>query len=247
MQQSSVWSRLGQIALKYPFEAGLGYIKLGNGITHAKEWKPFFTDLATWITVFSEGDWWRYPRSEFYHARAAFIAVMRSIWVSSLDHREKFTDETEESWTLALSALSTVWQKFKLTPSSDFPQLLRLARCTISASLSSSWEYFVGKQDPPEPFRSQLGKSLIEFVSKTRNQIPVATSELNQDISHDNRPALERLVELLETVGHAILTEYGPGGGEIQLEGSHKKYQDSDDLAKLLLAELDALQKIDNV
>ncbi|KAJ6602848.1 hypothetical protein DFH09DRAFT_452994 [Mycena vulgaris] len=254
MQRSEVWSNFGRIALQFQL-ANVGemrwtadlYVKMGRSLANTDWGKSLISpDLSTWINVFVGG----LPWGRNYWARENFSSVICAVWVPELDKQHNFSDETEESWALALSALSKVWDSFKYP---NLHKLIRLARCTVTTSLRV--QYYLPwldmerniSLDCRKIFSSQLGTTLVEAAARAREANPehdpaVSPGNLNSDARHDGTQILERLAEFLEALGQKIGTELDPGRGEMRLSGSMKHYKDWTELQKHLLGELNDLE-----
>ncbi|KAJ6602845.1 hypothetical protein DFH09DRAFT_1125643, partial [Mycena vulgaris] len=250
MQPPEVWSHLGRIALR--FQAAVGflwvgeisdlYIKIGRNLVNSDGGKSLISqDLPAWINVFvSGGEWGRN-----YEAWENFSSVIRAVWVPELNTQHKFSDEKEESWALALSALSKVWGFFEHP---DLHEFIRLARCTVSTYQRFYYHLPRPKEGSlhyGEVFGSQLAKALLEaggrFRSMTVVQDPaVSPGNSNSDAQQEGTQPLERVAGFLEALGHKIGTEVEPG--EVQLSGSTKHYKDWMELEKHFMAELDNLE-----
>ncbi|KAJ7113173.1 hypothetical protein C8R44DRAFT_856153 [Mycena epipterygia] len=253
MQQAIIWPQLGRVALKYPALACGRYIGIGTKIAEIPEWKPFvYRDLPTWITLFSSKGWGRpdIPRDPF-------ISVLRTVWVPDFD-QHRFADTTENTWALALTALSNVWGSFDFSDARNLHEVPRLGHCTVSAALQV--KYFIRqpwtepsydeKMISPSPraiFAAHLGQSLTEAAARVRRVLkeyghghggPGSMSGVIPSTQD-----LERMAELLGELGRKIGTEFEPGSGEVRFGKSRKTYKDWSDLERQLQAEMDGLEE----
>ncbi|KAJ6506014.1 hypothetical protein DFH09DRAFT_1289161 [Mycena vulgaris] len=223
MQDCSVWSHLGRVALKVGTSRRNLYIGIGANIANSAFWKPFmYQDLSSWIQIWSPNDWGSGGSSW-----PKFTAVICDIWVPDFDKDYKFTDETEKSWALAITALSNVWEKsaFAATACHDF---IRLARCTVSTVLQVRYIHrllgnrymnllggrFFDKSlqnSTRATFSSRLSTSLIQATRNARNAIPTS------DIAREDEQAFQRVIVLLETLGQKIGADFEPGSGEVKI------------------------------
>jgi hypothetical protein len=228
MQRSAVWSQLGRVTLKYSDYVDLGcYLSLGEDIAKIAEWKPIiYEDLSTWIAAFIH-----YTDSFPSHSNldsVTFVSVIRSIWVPEFTDQMQLVDERNKSWVLALTALANVWKTFQFSPVSTL-ECFRLARCTVSTSLSVQyfhWEYdFTQKTIPSDirkAFAPQLGQALIQAAANVRSILIESTPELLGGTGPEESPPVERIAELLDVLGEKLRTEFEPASGEVQLGGITK-------------------------
>ncbi|KAJ7487336.1 hypothetical protein B0H11DRAFT_1116475 [Mycena galericulata] len=235
MQQYSVWSQLGRVAIEHS-DFKVYYIGLGGRLANTAHWKPFiYQDLPTWITtnVFGHDRW---GRDFFMHE--TFMSVIRNIWAPDFEEHHKFADDTEKSWALAISALSNVWKnlEFIATPTKE---IIRLARCTISASLCD--KYFIWSSS------STSGWDEKRLASAVRG---IFASRLGASLTHAARNIVlashftthVRIADLLAVLGNKLGNEFESGHGEVVIGGEKKEYKDWDGLNDYLVAELDALE-----
>ncbi|KAJ6602863.1 hypothetical protein DFH09DRAFT_1470940 [Mycena vulgaris] len=248
MQQSEVWSHLGQIALRFQYGRIVDfYIKMGRNLVNTDSGKSLISqDLSAWINVFVGGREW----GGNYNARENFSSVIRAVWVPELNKQHNFSDEMEESRTLALSALSKVWDSFKYP---NLHELIRLARCTVTTSLRVQYEHpWLDKERNislgcRKIFSSQLGKVLVEAAAHTRKAGTEDDPRVSLSISSSGAQetqTLERAAKILEALGQKIGTEFDPGSGEVKLGGSKKHYRDWAELEKHFMMELDDLEAL---
>ncbi|KAJ6602823.1 hypothetical protein DFH09DRAFT_1069186 [Mycena vulgaris] len=255
MQQSDVWSLLGRIALRSLEISGIAdlYIEMGKNLKDTQWKSSIYQDLHTWINVFAGGrEWGR----RYHYSTRRFGAMIRKVWVLEFDEAQTFRDEAEKSWALALSALGKVWEGFE----QHDRHIIELFRCTTATPLrvhyvhlDKPWNW-VEKQFPSDCraiFACQLGEALLEAAARMKAIPPnKPESSTGSDIGHDEKKTLERISDVLVTLGHTIRTELEPGGGEVQLGGSKKRYQNWTELQKLFWEELDDLEaslKAENV
>ncbi|KAJ6589411.1 hypothetical protein B0H19DRAFT_1226933 [Mycena capillaripes] len=234
LHNSSVWSQLGHVALKYPHFA-FHYHQLGNNILNKPEWKQIISaDLPTWITTFIIGG--LYPKTD-----SNFISVIRSVWVPDFHDPDKVIDERNESWILALLALSKCWEAFEFTTASHDSVLL--GRCTVSMALRLN--YFPRAYENPIPrnirasFFPNLSKSVTQAATNARNAVPTES-----DGPYHVTPTLGRVSNFLEVLGEKLRTEFEPTQGEVQLRGVTKYYGNWTELEEHFAAELDVLEEL---
>ncbi|KAJ7113058.1 hypothetical protein C8R44DRAFT_797132 [Mycena epipterygia] len=242
-QGSSVWSHLGRIALEYPQMAHC-YIELGKNLAHTPGWGPIiYEDLATWITVFSGNVWGRNSLP-----RAAVISVIRNVWVPDFDIQYRFADATEESWALALTALSTVWDNFRFAGLQSLTEVVRLGRCTVSTAFQvECFHYEPGgvrgwNQISPKTraiFSKQLTKSLTLAADNARKAFDLQ-NPLSGVQAESKNYAPEPIAQWLETLGETFGSEFD---AEVHLGGSRKECNDWGVLKNHFLAELEALDR----
>ncbi|KAJ7841092.1 hypothetical protein B0H14DRAFT_3140353 [Mycena olivaceomarginata] len=171
------------------------------------------------------------------------IKVLRTIWISDSAEQHNFADTTEESWALAMTALSNVWCKieFSTMPSHE---LIRLARCTVSMSFHvtySTWSSFKGttiektiSRKHRRIFSLRLGETLTETAQTATNPV-LAWPETQLS-------GIQQVSRFLEELGHRIRGDFVPGTGEVQIGGEMKRYRDWVELKEHFMAELDRLE-----
>ncbi|KAJ7659204.1 hypothetical protein DFH06DRAFT_1472617 [Mycena polygramma] len=234
LQDSSVWRQLGRVAVKYPALA-IDYIGLGKKIAHASEWKlAIHADLPAWLNAYI-GIPYLWDSSDW---EAQFIAVIYAIWVRP--EHGRLLDRNNESWILAITALTNVWDTLELLPS--LRECLRLARCTAATSLRANYLY-LDKYTPISHniraiFSVKLGKSLVQSAIEARSAISLAQSEELPMV------VVDRVAELLTRLGEKIGTEFGPASGEVALGGAMKSYANWEELQRHFDAEIDALEEL---
>ncbi|KAJ6602831.1 hypothetical protein DFH09DRAFT_1125604 [Mycena vulgaris] len=261
MQKSSVWSHLGSIALRYPNVAGFHYIEMGYNLSRSEEWKSvIYEELPTWIAVFASEGWGR-AISDAPTAVETFIIVTHNIWGRPDEHHQ-VSNKTEASWAAALTALSNIWEKIPLDVAPiRLNGLVELTRCTISTSLEvdhflpTHWDILRPDNDrkpiPPDlraTFCPRLGKSIAQAASKIRNTISEEGLQNRGPsgfpIADDQNRALERVVDVLATLGQKIGSEFEPAIGELTLGGSKKRYENWRELKNHFQTELDDLEAV---
>ncbi|KAJ7113151.1 hypothetical protein C8R44DRAFT_984939 [Mycena epipterygia] len=241
MQQYSLWMHLGRITLKYQGRTTLCYLEMGDKLAKIPAWKQaLHADLPTWLTVFSENDEWKND----FHSQHIFIFVIRSVWLPDVaEDDDMLQDTTEESWAVAIMALSKVWNVFDFNTPHAFREFLRLIRCTVSTSLQvNCFDWFKAEHFPPDiraVFSSQLGKTLTKAAETARKTTP---EDGNSHILH-NTHAVKRVADLLRVLGKKISTEFEPASGNIQLGGSRKRYEDWEELRKHFENEINAVEQ----
>ncbi|KAJ7479782.1 hypothetical protein FB451DRAFT_1239806 [Mycena latifolia] len=259
MQESGAWAHLGRIALQFSDINPLAnwYLDMGKNVEDTGDWKPFiYQDLSTWISVFSGDEWGRHS-----HSREKFNSVMQNVWVTEFDQQHKFTDDTEESWGLAILALSGVWGNFQFDNCNEF---IRLARCTISTALQA--RYFVQLPTLPHHFEAQYSERIISLNMKATFSSQLGASLNRAAVNARNADPhnawgphhstglrehiLERVSGFLDVLGHKIGTElfepraeFEPRSGEVQLGGLTKVYKNWAELQIHFMAELGALEE----
>ncbi|KAF7333404.1 hypothetical protein MVEN_02356200 [Mycena venus] len=238
MQQYSVWSYFSRVTLKDPRMFSKRYIEVGADLVKISTWRPsIYNELPTWIAVYS-GDRW-------LGNYEAFTSVIRTLWVQDWDENQIFVDDSEESWSLSLTALANVWRKFEFIPalSSDF---IPLARCTVSTSLLVNYLTHRSSTDKVHErtmtwtcrvsFSPLLGQSLCQAAQNAR-------SAMSSDILYQTKDVLERVEEFLEILGKKIGSEFHPGSGEVEIRGEVKGYSDWDELRGHFMYELNELEE----
>ncbi|KAJ7917897.1 hypothetical protein B0H13DRAFT_2321970 [Mycena leptocephala] len=255
MQEKSVWSQLGRVALTYSdlhFIHLPSYFSLGEDIAKTAEWKPIiYEDLSTWITAFIHhtNSFPYFPNLD----SATFVSVIRSVWVPEFTDQLQLVDKRNESWILALIALANVWKAFQFSPVSAVA-CLRLARCTVSTSLRV--HYFGNDRFATSPIPSniravyipQLGEALIQAAGNARNTLtrssPPPLGDMGEEESHNTTPPFEPIAAMLGVLGEKLRTEFEPTSGDVQLGGATKQYKDWKQLREYFEAELDALKEL---
>ncbi|KAJ7479718.1 hypothetical protein FB451DRAFT_1556572 [Mycena latifolia] len=246
MQQSSLWHHLGRTALRFDKiqRVAAQYVELGEEIAGLPEWKqPIFTDLPTWITVFA-GDTW----GGKIQVTQAFMSVIRTVWVPKAASQYDFLDETEESWALAITALSHMWGIAHSSAALGPDGFARLAKCAVSTSLVV--DYYHGDElrqistDCRAIFASHIGKTLVQAAAWAKNGIP--QNEIQScpgpDRSDNQTKAVIRVAELLGVLGQKLATEFKPGAGEMKFGGLTKRYRNWLELENHILKELRGLR-----
>ncbi|KAF7336328.1 hypothetical protein MVEN_02181200 [Mycena venus] len=251
MLQWNVWAHLGRVSLQFASRINLTdlYIQIGENIADTAGWKlSMRQELPTWIEAYSTADEW----SQKQHLTAKFSSVIRKIWLPEFD---KLSDEDEESWVLALSALSHVWWEIRFTDGPDWQRFVQLTRCTISASLQT--RYVWGKSiaiTTRTTFSSPLGTALTQAAADARWALsgptehsmenPLPFYPLVETRTDEETQALGRVADFLEALGQKIGTEFEQKSGQILLGGSLKRYNDWKELKKYFMAELDSLERV---
>ncbi|KAJ7659199.1 hypothetical protein DFH06DRAFT_1472613 [Mycena polygramma] len=241
LQNTSVWSRLGKVALEYP-QFATDYIRLGMDIANVSEWKPFIhADLVTWIKVFMGIPNVSDPMETM------FITVVRSIWVPDLTYQEQSVDDLNKSWFLTMAALSNAWKTWQI--SLPPPEFMRLARSTVLTTLRVN--YFLS-EEVPAIFRykpilhdlraacsDRLGSALIQAASNARHTVS-STMSLRDT---DTPPALvvDHITGFLKVLGEKISTEFESTGGVVSLGGIMQSYANWGELETLFQADLEEL------
>ncbi|KAJ7744399.1 hypothetical protein B0H16DRAFT_1889666 [Mycena metata] len=134
---------LGRIALTCPPYAQ-NYIALAASISNLAEWKPCFTDLVTWITVFGGTDWhgddmWGIEMLE--SSRENFLLVLRNIWLQDFDDRVGFTDDNEKCSVMAITALTNAWDTFSWSSASQIHEATQIISLQGDTDDSRSTSY----------------------------------------------------------------------------------------------------------
>jgi hypothetical protein len=229
MLKLDVWAHLGRVALQFLPRINLTdhYLQIGENVADTAEWKLLMRqELATWIEAYSTGDEW----SRNHHLTAKFSSVIRKIWLPQFD---KVSDEDEESWVLALSALSNVWRELRFTAEPNWQGFVQLARCTITTSLQT--RYVWGRSIASATrttFSSPLGTALTQAAANARWALsgsvenPLPFYPLVETRSHEETQTVGRVADFLEALGQKIATEVEPKSGQVLLGGSLKKYTD---------------------
>jgi hypothetical protein len=133
VQQYAVWSHLGHVAQRYPDGLRAWYLEIGASLSKIPTWTHLISqDLSSWIGIFADPGWGR--RSYL----GDFSAVIRDVWVPHWVEDQEFADGVEETWALAIAALSDVWGKIDF-PSTPWDECIRLACCTVSTSLRRTY------------------------------------------------------------------------------------------------------------
>ncbi|KAJ6484862.1 hypothetical protein C8R45DRAFT_1099013 [Mycena sanguinolenta] len=232
MLKSDVWAHLGHITLRFLPRINLTghYLRIGESIAGTEEWKLSISqELATWIEAYSTPDEWR----RNHQLTAKFSSVIRKIWLSEFD---KVNDEDEESWVLAVSALSNAWEELPFTVAPNWQRFVQLARCTITTSLQTRYVWGRNIANTTRTiFSSPLGRALAQAAANAR-------SALSGSCSYEETNTVGRVADFLEALGQKIATEFEPKSGQVLLGGSLKKYTDWKELRKYFMAELDGLQ-----
>ncbi|KAJ6482021.1 hypothetical protein DFH09DRAFT_1463649 [Mycena vulgaris] len=254
MQRSEVWFHLGRITIalaNYSEGSGVAelYTKMGRSLVNTDWGKSLISqDLPNWINAFTGKEEW----GDTSWVTGNFSSVVRTVWALELDKQYNFSDESEESWALAVSALSKVWDSF------EYPNLhkfIPLARCTVTTFLRvqyklPSWPFHQRNisLDCRIIFGSQLGKALVKAAAHARRVAPARKADVEDDPGNisssgaQEKQTLERAVKILEALGQKIGTEFDLTRGEVSLGGSKKHYRDWAELQKHFLAELDDLE-----
>jgi hypothetical protein len=242
---SSLWPRLGCIALRYP-ELASYYIEMGRILSGSSpEWKTaMYKDLITWITALFEAQFVLTPESS-----RSFNSVMHRVWMPH-SNKQTCSDDPEESWALALSALSKFWENVDYA---DFHELTRMTRCTITTCLLEGYSYQDTEYTPAIPkgispmcrakFSSLLSKSLVRASTRIRNALaaePPTSTGISG--SHEKTNSLRGLAQLLDVLGQKIETEL-PGSGEVELGSSTTTYRDRVGLQLIFHNELFAIEE----
>ncbi|KAJ7237248.1 hypothetical protein C8J57DRAFT_1479003 [Mycena rebaudengoi] len=230
MLGSDIWAHLGRIALQWGDQRH--YMELGHKLAEMAEWKSVISvDLTTWISVFSYGDIWTAQSSTI----TIFRTVLHKIWVPQFTTQYKFQDDSEQSWALALAALSSFWET---VDHNNLDEFLRLARCTIKTALQVWYIVSLGSKIPIAGkcrtiFAPKLGEAVIAAAVHARNGNQSQVSGIL---------AGERLGQFLQALGQKIATELNPEGGELHIAGVTKIYRNWTELKNQLLEELDNLE-----
>jgi hypothetical protein len=242
MEEFSLWPRMGRIAVKYPDLASEHYIRMGDMLSDTPEWKPFmYKDLTSWITVFFRHN---YKLKQHEDSSAMFNSVMRRVWTHDRVQQHTFINDTEESWALALTALSKVWEHSNVP---SFREVTRLARCTVETSLRVYyffWDPNYGRVERKFSyvcralFSPPLGRILVRAAARLR----IRELENEPLLSGDEGHIFEGVAEVLEALGRKLRTEFEPRRGKVQLRGTTKRYQNWSELEKHFLSELEALE-----
>ncbi|KAJ7125763.1 hypothetical protein C8R43DRAFT_1111438 [Mycena crocata] len=261
LQNHSVWGHLGRVAHEYRdlHRTQSGYIALAKHIAQAPGWKPFiYSDLPRWIIIFSHRGWGRTPE----WTTADFIEVLRHVWVPDFVKAEH-DDRSEKSWTLALAALSNVWETFDFTAEMfSLRDFVTLARCTVSTSLLG--DYFKRRHEPrimgdpytwkeiPAALRTlcfpKLSTALTGAAQRAKDAILDRGAQISGHISsseilYNSSFALERVAWLLRAFSQILTTELESGGGEMQLGDHTREYGNWQELRGQFLEELDEIQR----
>ncbi|KAJ6602867.1 hypothetical protein DFH09DRAFT_1470947 [Mycena vulgaris] len=112
-----------------------------------------------------------------YRSSRIFNSVIRDIWIPDFDEQYRFTDETEQSWALALTALAKAWANLD---SANVQRYKCLACCTVSLGLRDRYFHWgtgfrsaVGREISPHCrviFSSQLSKALMDAASRAEER-----------------------------------------------------------------------------
>ncbi|KAJ7268488.1 hypothetical protein C8J57DRAFT_345733 [Mycena rebaudengoi] len=238
MLRSGVWAHLGRIALQWGGQRH--YMEIGHQLAEMAEWNSVIShDLTTWISAFSYGEVWTAQSSTI----DIFRTVLYKIWVPQFTTQYKFQDDSEQSWALALVALSNFWEA---VDHNNIDEVLRLARCTVEtalqvwyiaddnvALLSSLSAKILITDKCRTIFAPRLGEAVVVAAVHARNGSQLQVSGL---------PAGERLGQFLQTLGQKIGTELNPGGGELHISDVTKVYRNWTELKNQLLEELNNLE-----
>ncbi|KAJ7510908.1 hypothetical protein B0H11DRAFT_2402442 [Mycena galericulata] len=242
IQQYPVWSRLGYIAGSYVVPLVEYFVEMGSNISNSAIWMPLiYQDLPNWITSFSHrGDdvWSPWVFNSFVEK---FIAVIRTIWVLDWDPPYKFRNISEESWALAIEALSNVWQSFAFTPT-PVRLFIQMSKSTVLVSFKMVyyprlWEKNALSSPLRAIFASKLGTSLLKAAQNARNTI----SATNTGLENTN---IQQIAQFLDALGGKIGTDFEPGSGEVEIGGETKAYQNWGELRKHFNAELNRLEEL---
>ncbi|KAJ7487316.1 hypothetical protein B0H11DRAFT_2230639 [Mycena galericulata] len=200
-----------------------------------------YNNLPNWITAFSHrGDdvWSPWVFNSFVEK---FIAVIRTIWVLDWDPPYKFRNSSEESWALAIEALSNVWQSFAFTPT-PVRLFIQLSKSTVLVSFKMVyyprlWEKNALSSPLRAIFASKLGTSLLKAAQIASNTI----SATNTGLENTN---IQQIAQFLDALGGKIGTDFEPGSGEVEISGETKAYQNWGELRKHFNAELNRLEEL---
>ncbi|KAJ7608338.1 hypothetical protein FB45DRAFT_946466 [Roridomyces roridus] len=222
-----VWSHLSQVAHDHPYYFGDEYMAIGAKVAPMNIWQPaIYSDLSTWISTYEKS-------GQMYTKNQNFVSVLRNLWLP--DYHTRFTDGSYtivEIWAMVVAVLAKVWCSFQFN--SGLPRYMDLAHCTVSVILQvTSGRYRLSLQGTwRDKCYPELGTALIQAAQHAR------------DASHIvNKPALQRITNFLSTLGAKIQTELTPGGGEVNIGGNMKKYQDWNGLKEILMMELAAIEE----
>ncbi|KAJ7620643.1 hypothetical protein DFH06DRAFT_65401 [Mycena polygramma] len=238
----SVWSRLGRVALRNPAYA-FKYFQLGEKIASVPEWKSIMrAELSTWVMVFIT------PREFKFKEGLEFKSSISSIGID-LSATQRFVGSINETWILSVAALSEAWETIRL--SLDLPEVIRLARCTVSTSLRVDNLRWNRSHTPKlivpgdrAIFSTRLGKALVHAASNTINLLPQPGEGTSVGPETPVTAAVNRITELLNVLGKKLSTEFSPTSREVMLGGTTQPYSNWMELRKHLDEELDALELI---
>jgi hypothetical protein len=160
---------------------------MGVDLAKIPSWTDLMSrDLPAWISLVWGSD------GAVTGFRGVFISVIRAVWLPDWAEDQKFADETEQSWAMAMTALSNAWAtlEFNSDPAQEF---IRLAGCTIAASLRENhshvhehgWNERRITSSCRAIFSTRLSKALAQVAQNARNV------RLASDISLSNQNALE--------------------------------------------------------
>ncbi|KAJ7487302.1 hypothetical protein B0H11DRAFT_2015129, partial [Mycena galericulata] len=245
MQQYPVWSHLSQIVLSNG-GSGFGgeFLEMGSSGSNISVWKPLiYQELPAFIAAFPgrRSDTWGYFIWNYNSTRLSqFIELIRTIWVLDWDPPCKFKDSTEESWALAIEALSNVWQNFAFLPI-PFHAFIQLVECTVLLAFKVNYsDWGCGEIRLSRRLRAifvpKLGTSLGQAAQNARNMIP------DPDTAPENTN-IQQIAQFLDALGNKIGTEFEETSGEVEIGGETKAYEDWRDLRKHFYTELNRLEK----
>jgi hypothetical protein len=237
---ATVWSQLGKVAREAPIQWGIKYLELGHALADTVDWQPFIRPaLSTWIDMFAQTRSLPNPKPE--HTRwhvdldkdqitirlrigglsseatrvtfpvDAFNQVLVQVWNSDVGTYQ-FRSKGERTLALTFKALSDCWMQFDIAALRNVPELVRLARTTVSEACIAAYcgdDRDDRRQVPIPPdfkrhFSVGLRDTLIQVGEKVRRSMadrPAASEECKNTVNS--------LARTLEKIGMHIPCDTG--------------------------------------
>ncbi|KAJ7868345.1 hypothetical protein B0H14DRAFT_316670 [Mycena olivaceomarginata] len=239
MQQFSVFSRLGQVAIECgEKEVYKCYMELVYNISDMPEWKPIICrELSTWITVFSKADltdplWMK------------FSYVLERAWGTRTNDQHKFSNALEKRWAMACLTLAEGWDGLIPHVSSLFQELVDLIRATVLLAVKG-YSHPSCSLSGLMTFLPILGKSMTrasQNILSTTQWTGQANQVSGPDELFEHILVPTQIASLVETLGKHLTTQSVHGAGQIELGGTVKEYRNWDELHNLFLEELNHVE-----
>jgi hypothetical protein len=200
MQNHSVWTILGETALKDPDRMGKEYIELGDKLSRIPEWIPHIrSDACGWINNYVQMD----PSKRQKWQRHQFESVLQRVWKAYV-FETVLIEGDEHTLKLVFTTLSNAWAYLDFSEAKTKTEgFFRLARCTASTALAGRYansQYpLSGWHEPPEKvvekpltadFKNKyfkvLGKAFAGAIRRARSTQIMSAPSLGVASDADN-------------------------------------------------------------
>ncbi|KAJ7210860.1 hypothetical protein GGX14DRAFT_450379, partial [Mycena pura] len=172
-----------------------------------------FHKLSAWIAVFNGVIVWD------EESLTKCNTIIRTVWVADINDRHQPLEKYEQVWALSITALTKAWEAFKFRDS--------------SADISSDLRYNL---------LPELGKVLIQAAQSIMQTMSDNSQQVQGDlIVEGNEDTVTRAAGLLRALGQVISTKLELGG-EVQLGGVARKYENWYNLETLFQTEIASIE-----